>query len=111
MLHDWIVGTIIAVDNTNLVNLATAMTALSFYPIVACISDGSYLTYLIQINLYWMIVSVTSAFWCNVLPIGSVGGMFLLSSERMHVGWFFRHIGYKAMVGGIVGMIIMWITL
>ena len=107
----WIIGIICGLISTTLDNFATAMTAISLYPIVDGISDGSYLNSFIQNGIYWKIVAFTSAIGGNVLPIGSVGGMFLLSSERMHVGWFFRHIGCKAMVGGIVGMIIMWVIL
>jgi hypothetical protein len=30
--------------------------------------------------------------------------------ERMHVGWYFRNVGWKALVGGLLGLLILWLS-
>jgi hypothetical protein len=44
----------------------------------------------------------------NILPIGSISGLALLRTERMRVGWYFRNVGWRALIGGIVGMALLW---
>ena len=38
-----------------------------------------------------------------------MSGLALMKMERMHVGWFFRHVGWKALVGGIIGLGFLWL--
>ena len=33
-----------------------------------------------------------------------------MKMERMHMGWYFRNIGWKALLGGVVGLAILWLS-
>ena len=46
----------------------------------------------------------------NVLGIGTISGLALMKMERMHMGWYFRNIGWKALVGGVIGLAILWLS-
>ena len=43
----------------------------------------------------------------NILAVGSMSGIALLKMERMHVGWYFRNVGWRALFGGIIGFVIL----
>ncbi|MFQ7114137.1 SLC13 family permease [Hallella bergensis] len=53
---------------------------------------------------YWMLVAYMSATGGNILTIGSIAGVALMRTERMHIGWYFMHVGWKAAVGALVGL-------
>ena len=43
-----------------------------------------------------------------LLAMGQVMLKFaLLKMERMHVGWYFRNVGWRALCGGIIGFVIL----
>lgn len=58
---------------------------------------------------YWKVIPYCVAAGGNILAIGSMSGLALLKMERMHLGWFFRNVGWKALTGGIMGMIVLYI--
>ena len=43
----------------------------------------------------------------NILAVGSMSGLALIKMERIHIGWFFKNVGAKALIGGIIGLAIM----
>ena len=43
----------------------------------------------------------------NVLAVGSMSGVVMLQMERMPMLWFFRNVGWKALVGWMVGLAVM----
>ena len=62
-----------------------------------------------QNNDYWSIIAYATAVGGNILCVGSMSGMALLKSERMRVGWYFRHVGWKALAGAAVGLVAMYV--
>ena len=36
-----------------------------------------------------------------------MSGLALIKMERIHIGWFFKNVGVKALVGGIIGLVVM----
>ena len=44
------------------------------------------------------------------MAIGSVSGLALMKMERMHLGWYLRHVGWYAMAGGLLGLLALWIV-
>ena len=60
-----------------------------------------------QNGLLWRVVAYTSAVGGNILAIGSLSGIALVKMERMRISWFFRNVGWKALVGGSLGFLIM----
>ena len=108
----WIVGLMCGVTSSVLDGFATMMTAISMHSVVEgeglYSSAGSYLAYFVQNGSYWKVVAFMSMAGGNILPIGSISGLALLRTERMRVGWYFRNVGWRALIGGIVGMALLW---
>lgn len=111
----WIAGIVSGLISTVLDNFATAASMFSLHHVldistISHSSDFDYAFNFIQNGIYWKVIAYTSAIGGNILSIGSMSGLALMKAERMHLGWYFRNIGWKAMVGGLVGLIIMWLT-
>ena len=58
---------------------------------------------------YWRIVAYCAAMGGNVLAVGSICGLAMIKMERIHIGWYFRHIGWKALLGAILGLVVMFV--
>ncbi len=108
----WIMGGIIGCFSTILDNFATAMSFISFHSVKGL--DGAAVGTLVdyvQNGAYWKMVAFSVAAGGNLMIIGSMSGMALLKMERVRVGWFFRNVGTKAILGWIVGFIILFFTI
>lgn len=93
----WMMGIMAGTVGTVLDSFATAMSFITLGTGVA------------QNAPYWPIIAFASAVGGNILCVSSMSGMALIKAERMRVGWYFKHVGWKAMVGGALGMAIMCI--
>lgn len=56
---------------------------------------------------YWTLIAYAAAVGGNILLVGSLSGVALVKSERVSIGWYFTHIGWKALIGAVLGLIIM----
>ena len=61
-------------------------------------------------GLYWQVIAYCVMAGGNVLGIGTISGLALMKMEHMRMGWFFRNIGWKALVGGVAGLVILWLS-
>ena len=61
----------------------------------------------VQNGCYWKVVAYCTAMGGNILAFGSMSGLALIKMERIHIGWFFKNVGVKALVGGIIGLVVM----
>ena len=59
---------------------------------------------LAQNGIYWKVIAYSVVVGGNVLAVGSMAGLSLQKIEHMHVGWFLRNVGWKALLGGIAGL-------
>lgn len=90
-------------------NFATAMTMISLQETAFggfSASAGSCLSCVAQNGTYWDVVAYASAVGGNILCIGSVSGLALMKMERVRLGWYFRTVGWKALVGALVGFVV-----
>jgi len=94
----WLEGVIAGSLSTILDNFASAMAAISIGE-EAAIAQG---------DIFWKVIAYATAVGGNVLAVGSMSGVALLISERMHIGWFFRNVGWKALLSSLLGLIAMW---
>ena len=53
---------------------------------------------------YWKVIAYCTAMGGNLLAIGSMSGMALLKMERMHMGWYFKNIGWRVLLGAMAGL-------
>lgn len=110
-LHNiWIMGVLASLISTVLDNFATALGFFSLYPVNDATQVVGYAADFGLNGYYWKVIAYASAVGGNILAIGSMGGVALMNTEHIHVGWFFRNVGVKALIGGAVGLIAMIIT-
>lgn len=62
---------------------------------------------LMQNGLYWILVTFAIIVGGNVLGFGSLSGLSLMKTERIHIGWYFKNVGYKVLVGGAIGALLL----
>ncbi len=107
----WLHGIAAGLLSTVLDNFATAMNFFSL-PDIATPDD-----IMAEVNtaygcngIYWQVIAYCVMAGGNVLGIGTVSGLALMKMEHMHMGWFFRNIGWKALLGGVVGLAVLWLS-
>ncbi len=104
---EWIIGMLAGAISTVLDNFATAITFFA-HPIDEA---DDILTMFDTNGEYWKIISYCVMAGGNILTIGSMSGLALMKMERMHVGWYFKNIGWKALVGSLAGYAALWLYL
>lgn len=113
----WGLGLLAGVISTVLDNFATAMTFFSFHDvnIQEILTIGSQLPSLpniyVQNGDYWKVIAYAVMAGGNVLTLGSVSGLALMKMERIHVGWYFKNIGWMALVASLIGFGLLWLEL
>ena len=107
----WLHGIVAGVLSTVLDNFATAMNFFSLHDVVGLGDPQSALDSVYQTNgVYWQVIAYCVMAGGNVLGIGTISGLALMKMELMHMGWYFRNIGWKALVGGVLGLAILWLS-
>lgn len=111
----WISGSVAGLMSCVLDNFVAAMTFITIPQTrnLEGLSDVTILTSGVMANFhqggaYWKVIAYMVMLGGNVLCIGSISGLALMKMERMHIGWYFRNVGWKALVGGIAGMAALW---
>ena len=109
----WIMGILTGCVSFVLDSFATCMSFLSVYPLIDIehitqLADNAYLSSFVQDGIYWKIIAYCSAMGGNVLLIGSISGLALMKMERIHVGWYFKNVGFVALIGWLLGLAVMW---
>jgi Na+/H+ antiporter NhaD/arsenite permease-like protein len=89
-------------------NFATAMTMISlpdatFGIVDSCTSAQMSFDTVCNGN-YWNVVAFASAVGGNILCTGSMSGLALMKMERIRFGWYLRNVGWKALVGSVLGL-------
>ena len=106
----WLFGVVSGAISTVLDSFVTTMSAVSLHPVLS--SDNaeltSYSANFAQNGAYWKMIAFATAVGGNILPIGSISGLALIRTERMRVGWYFANVGWKVLLGGVLGMALLW---
>lgn len=103
----WTLGAMTGAVSTVLDNFTTAATMVSLFDVQAAVATGSMADFA-QNGIFWNIVAYTSAVGGNILAFGCSSGLALILSERMHVGWYFKHVGWRALAGFVAGYAVMY---
>lgn len=104
----WIMGIIAGAVSSVLDNVATAASFFTLYDVSASVQSAA--AGLAQNGIYWKVIAFSVVAGGNILAIGSMAGLSLLKMEHMHVGWFFRNVGWKALVGALTGLGTLYLT-
>lgn len=107
----WAHGIVAGVLSTVLDNFATAMNFFSLPDLVGQDDFVSEVGSVYACNgIYWQVIAYCVMAGGNILGIGTISGLALMKMEHMHMGWFFRNIGWKALLGGVFGLAILWLS-
>lgn len=110
----WIVGVLAGLVSSMLDSFATCMSFLSLHSMsvpenVSSLLESGYKTYFMQNGLFWKVLAFSSAMGGNVMLVGSVSGLALMKMERIHVGWYMKNAGLTALLGWLLGLVVMWL--
>ena len=106
----WLFGVASAAISSVLDSFVTTMSAVSLHPVLSVENAEltSYSANFAQNGAYWKMIAFATAVGGNILPIGSISGLALIRTERMRVGWYFANVGWKVLLGGLLGMALLW---
>ncbi|MBR5656828.1 MAG: sodium:proton antiporter [Prevotella sp.] len=93
----WLMGLVAGFVSAILDNFATA---ISFFELADHVEMN---------GIYWKAIAFASGVGGNILCIGSLSGIALMKLERLRVGWYFRNVGWKSLVGMLIGMAAMFL--
>lgn len=104
------VGAITQAVSMVLDNFTTAMSMISLHDslLSSVASGGSNCLEYMQNGAYWKMVAFAAGVGGNILGIGSLSGLALMKMERIKLSWYFRIVGWKAMVGSVIGMLVLY---
>ncbi len=107
----WLFGVASAAISSVLDSFVTTMSAVSLHPVVSAGNAEltAYSANFVQNGVYWKMIAFATAVGGNLLPIGSISGLALIRTERMRVGWYFANVGWKVLLGGVLGMALLWL--
>lgn len=107
----WILGVASGVVSIFLDNFATAMTMISVFDMDEMTQlSGPYLSDMVQNGAYWKIIGYATAVGSSVLAVGSVSGVVYMQAERVGMSWYFKHVGLKVLLAGIIGFVVLYFT-
>lgn len=95
----WVLGLAAGAASSVLDNFATSSSFIVLHPLTA-VNDG-----------YWSIIAYAAAAGGNLLPYGSIAGLAFIRSEHVRASWYFRNVGWKALVGGALGFAVLVLSL
>lgn len=87
----WIVAIISGAISSVLDNFATAISFFS-------LSDAP------LNDQFWKMIAYSTAVGGNILCVGSMSGVAFLKMERIHIGWYFRHVGLVSLITSLFGV-------
>lgn len=109
----WVTGLVAGLMSTVLDSFASAMTLFSLHgierPEMLSELGTAYLDGYQLNGVYWKIIAYCTAMGGSLLAVGSASGLALLKMERMHVGWYFRNVGWKALLGAMAGLAALYV--
>lgn len=112
----WVMGGLATVVGAVVDTFASGLTFFALYPTPAEIeiATGTVVDaqtgLFAQNGLYWKVVAYCSAMGGNILLVGSASGLALMRAERVHIGWYFKNVGWMSLVGCAVGMALLGIV-
>ena len=97
----WIVGIISGLLSSLVDSFTIAVSDIALYDVW---SAGDYA----QNGAYWKVIAYCTAVGGCLLSVGSASGMALMKMEHIHLGWYFKNITLKVLIGWLIGLAILW---
>lgn len=105
----WIFGGIAGVISSVLDNFASAISFFSLYSVADASATG-YASEFATNGMFWKVIAYSVGVGGSILCFGSISGLAFMKMERLHIGWYFRHIGFMAFISWVIGLIVMWLV-
>jgi Na+/H+ antiporter NhaD/arsenite permease-like protein len=97
----WVVG-ILSGLLSSLVDMFTiAVSDIALYDIVP---SGDYA----QNGAYWLVIAFSTGVGGCLLSVGSTCGIAMMQMEHIHLGWYFKRIAPKVLLGWLTGLAILY---
>ncbi len=97
----WVLGLFSGLLSAVVDTFTVAITNVSFFPV----GTGDFS----QNGIYWMIIAFSTAIGGCLLSVGSTSGLALAQSEHVRLGWYFRNITPKVLVGFLAGLLVLFV--
>ena len=97
----WLVGFCSGLLSSVVDTFTVALTNVSFFPI----GEGSFGPN----GIYWLVIAFSTAIGGSLLSVGSTSGIALMQMEHIRLGWFFRTITPKVILGFLLGLAILYL--
>ena len=98
----WIIGLITGVLSSVVDSFTIAVSSLSFYDVGA--SDTVALN-----GIYWKVIAYATAVGGCLLSVGSISGIILMRMEHIRLGWYFKTMTPKILLGFLLGLAVLWL--
>lgn len=110
----WIMGILAGATSSVLDTFATSMSFINLYSVIhpsqlSMSADADFMASFTQNGIFWKIIAYCSTVGGNILLIGSASGLALLKMERIHIGWYLKNVGLTALIGGAIGLAVLWL--
>lgn len=97
----WVVGILSGLLSSLVDSFTIAVTDISLYEVW---SAGDYA----QNGAYWKVIAYCTAVGGCLLSVGTACGIALMKMEHIHLGWYFKNISPKILLGWLSGLAILW---
>lgn len=97
----WIVGIVSGLLSSVVDSFMIAVSDIFLYDVW---NAGDYA----RDGAYWKVIAYCTALGGCLLCVGSAGGLALMKMEHIHVGWYFKNITPKVLLGWLLGLAILW---
>lgn len=107
----WILGLVSGFISLFLDSFATAMTMITMYDVAETTTNvAQTVAPFVQDGLYWRMISYATAVGGSIFAVASVAGIVYMKTERVGMMWYFRKVGTKVIIAGIIGIALLWAT-
>ena len=97
----WIVGVLSGLLSSVIDTFTIALSDITLYDVAA---TGDYA----QNGTYWLVIAFSTAVGGFLLSVGSACGIALMQMEHIRLGWYFKCIAPKVLVGWLLGLLVLF---
>ncbi len=97
----WTLGILSGFLSSFVDTFTVAITNVSFFPVGSGVFGEN--------GIYWMIIAFSTAIGGCLLSVGSTSGLALIQTEHVRMGWYFRNITPKILIGFFAGLVLLYI--
>ena len=98
----WLIGLLSGILSSVIDTFTIAISDISFFPVAETAGD------FVQNGIYWKVIAYSTAVGGCLLSVGSACGIALMQMEHIRLGWYFKNLSPKVLVGFLAGLAILF---